>query len=703
MNSENNTNDTNISPYAAVKEVLKICFLHRSEAGWTWSAPVLSVALAMLSELLSFLVMKIISDFYLSITSFDEHLFASTAERAIIVVISISLVKSSQTYFSDLSALLWRDKIVSYLHKSYTSYLSKRCAGPKMSALFECNVEQRISQDVDKLTNELSRVFEKAFVCPVLICFYSYYLYSLLGGFAPVSCFIYFLVGALISTTLSKKLIDIVIAQEYFEGVFRRYHSHFLNNLWNIKLLGGIRNETSTLHKSFVQVVKNTRHLVAARLQVNIFLNFYSYLGSIVSYFIVGCFIFYWKTDDHGYSESEMASFVAQGTYASLYLISAFSTILSLSEAISDIVGLSVRVTKLLYIFDFSSEDLNTNCWNSSCGLQRFFVLFGIGKTSPKPSFSAIKSVLLGKVNHSYEECSLGEYEVPYSALPNTSIDDSIFSPNRQQIRPKSHFLLRIPNLTFGDSIKCDDFGSFKLSEGDRLLISGPSGCGKSTLLKHFVNDLSNGTSDPENHLMNQKCCTSIVFSIIHQLFIFVPQMPYCFQGSLLQNILYPTSVEEVLEHVLKAAQVNHGIHELIEKTRHELNDSVSNLLSQCGLSPSLIVQQNSHDETKINIRGYIFSEPSANWPSILSYGQQQLLGIARGIFKRPILMIIDDVLSSLDDEKESEMLNLIMSSSISTILVGRPKSKFASFSTKCLTFEQSKRSFILRGEMAAE
>ena len=93
MNSENNTNDTNISQYAAVKEVLKICFLHRSEAGWTWSAPVLSVALAMLSELLSFLVMKIISDFYLSITSFDEHLFASTAERAIIVVISISLVK----------------------------------------------------------------------------------------------------------------------------------------------------------------------------------------------------------------------------------------------------------------------------------------------------------------------------------------------------------------------------------------------------------------------------------------------------------------------------------------------------------------------------------------------------------------------------------------------------------------------------------
>lgn len=34
--------------------------------------------------------------------------------------------------------------------------------------------------------------------------------------------------------------------------------------------------------------------------------------------------------------------------------------------------------------------------------------------------------------------------------------------------------------------------------------------------------------------------------------------------------------------------------------------------------------------------------------------------------------MIIDDVLSSLDDEKESEMLNLIMSSSISTILVGK-------------------------------
>ena len=198
-----------------------------------------------------------------------------------------------------------------------------------------------------------------------------------------------------------------------------------------------------------------------------------------VSYFIVGFFIFYWKIDNHGYSESEMASFVAQGTYASLYLISAFSAVLSLSEAISDIVGLSVRVAKLLYTFNFASEELTTNCWNSSCGLLRLSLLFGIEKASPKPSFSAVKSVLLGEMNHSYDECSLSEFEVPYSALPSTTIDDSTLSPSQQRLLSKSNFLMHIPDLIFGGSNKCDDIVSFELSKGDRLLISGPSGCGK--------------------------------------------------------------------------------------------------------------------------------------------------------------------------------------------------------------------------------
>jgi ABC-type uncharacterized transport system fused permease/ATPase subunit len=111
-------------------------------------------------------------------------------------------------------------------------------------------------------------------------------------------------------------------------------------------------------------------------------------------------------------------------------------------------------------------------------------------------------------------------------------------------------------------------------------------------------------------------------------------------QGSLLQNILYPTSLEEVLEYVLEANQISNDMHELIEKTRRELNDSVLVLLAKCGLSSSLLLQQDSHDETKIIVRGYSFLEPSVNWPSILSFGQQQLLGIARGIFKHPVLVI---------------------------------------------------------------
>jgi ATP-binding cassette subfamily D (ALD) protein 3 len=277
-----NTDDKSISPYAALKAVSMICFFHHSNAGISWLVPVLSVLFSIFCELLSFSIMKVISDFYLSITSFDRQLFVHTAEKALILVIAISLVKSFQTYYSALSALLWRNNIVSYVHLSYLASLRKNQNNmTDFSSIFDTNPEQRVSQDADKLATELSKVFEKFFLCPILILFYSYYLYWLLGFLAPLCCFVYFSIGALISIILSRSLVGLVIIQEGLEGGFRRVHSNLLSNLISIALLDGAMQEISHVQHSFTKVIENSRRLVFARLKVNIFLNFHSYLGSI--------------------------------------------------------------------------------------------------------------------------------------------------------------------------------------------------------------------------------------------------------------------------------------------------------------------------------------------------------------------------------------------------------------------------------------
>lgn len=72
---------------------------------------------------------------------------------------------------------------------------------------------------------------------------------------------------------------------------------------------------------------------------------------------------------------------------------------------------------------------------------------------------------------------------------------------------------------------------TLRITRGMRLLIQGPSGCGKSTLLRHLAGLGANSESSVS--MMSVPRAVSL------------PQTPYFFRGTLVENIVYPAMVDE--------------------------------------------------------------------------------------------------------------------------------------------------------------
>ena len=273
--------------FKSVESVRIVAYLCLGSRRGLWCSlstlyPFLLVVCTIGLEMLAFGNMKIISNFYLAITSKDEALFIAVLKKSLIIFVATASMQTLRSYIGDMCALLWRKKTVSCLHHYYFATLHSMTESNVDGAdtLISSNPEQRISQDVDKLTAELGQIFDKVVVNPALICFYSYYVWSILGVIGPLCCFVYFLLGALVSAILGRNLVEPLMNQESLEGSFRKMHSHLASNFRSLSL----ETEQELLEESFERVVLNSRIVVILRMYINSFVNIHSYLGSIGTY-----------------------------------------------------------------------------------------------------------------------------------------------------------------------------------------------------------------------------------------------------------------------------------------------------------------------------------------------------------------------------------------------------------------------------------
>jgi len=174
-------------------------------------------------------------------------------------------------------------------------------------------------------------------------------------------------------------------------------------------------------------------------------------------------------------------------------------------------------------------------------------------------------------------------------------------------------------NVTFtypGNVVPAISNINLEISEGKLIALVGPSGAGKTTLV-----DVLLGVLNPELGTVEISGYSPIVaFSQWPGAVSYVPQDVIISNGSIRQNVGfgYPTEVAQD-KLVIDALEIAH------------LDDYVSELSSKL--------------DTSVGERG-----------TKLSGGQRQRLGIARAMFTKPRLLVLDEATSSLDGETEANI-----------------------------------------------
>jgi ATP-binding cassette subfamily B protein len=160
---------------------------------------------------------------------------------------------------------------------------------------------------------------------------------------------------------------------------------------------------------------------------------------------------------------------------------------------------------------------------------------------------------------------------------------------------------------------------SFSIRKGEKLLIMGASGSGKTTILGLLSGRLIPTSGDI---YINDIPLRSIDIYEFRKLLGYVPQEPSLFTGTITDNVLF-------------------GIDSLDFGVEPYTSEYYNDIIGAIQMSEEIDGFSDKH-QTKIGQKGLS-----------LSGGQKQRIAIARALFKRPQLLILDDITASLDAKKE--------------------------------------------------
>ena len=277
----------------------------------------------------------------------DRSGFQEVVITSVILIICTSLVKSLVSFVSGVLYVNWRGSLTRFIQRFYfadDTYYELNVLQRNID-----NLDQRITQDVDKFSNQFSSIFSTLVISPFTIGYYTYQCYKSTGYIGPLSIYGYFVVGSLFNKILMAPIIKLVFQQEKLEGNFRFKHMQLRVNAESTAFYHSGALEEKRTNIKFENLLGVQLKLVIYQLVLQCSVNFFDYFGSIVSYMVVSIPLFTGEFDN--LMPGELAAVVSKYSFLSMYLIHSFSQLIDLSNQVSDIAGYTHRIGEVLEYF----------------------------------------------------------------------------------------------------------------------------------------------------------------------------------------------------------------------------------------------------------------------------------------------------------------------------------------------------------------
>lgn len=203
-------------------------------------------------------------------------------ENILLCGLAAGLEATSKSWVSYME-LQWRRLLTSNLHSLYfddmvyykLNYVDKRIDSP----------EQRICEDIPKLSSGLAELTRELIVAAVDAAFYSWQLRRYSGTNKYTAALIAYVLGAgTFMTVAAPNFGGLFKRQATLEGAYRQMHSRLRANAESIAFYGGIDKESDILKTKFQQVVAHASKVLGKQWRFSMVQDFLlKYLGATVA------------------------------------------------------------------------------------------------------------------------------------------------------------------------------------------------------------------------------------------------------------------------------------------------------------------------------------------------------------------------------------------------------------------------------------
>lgn len=586
-------------------------------------------------------------DFYNALASKDQEQFTKQLLYYLGAFIGGIPIFVLRDYGRDTLSLRWRAWMTNFY---VDRYFKNRTFYQIQSQSLIDNPDQRIVDDLSSFTGTALSFALALFNATIDLISFSGILY---GIYPPlfVVLIVYSLGGTAISVAVGKDLVGLNFLQEKKEADFRFGLVRIRENAESIAFYGGERNEIQLLLDRFKRSFENFSKLLVASRNLEFFQSGYRYVIQVLPAAVVAPMYFSGKIE---------FGVINQSYSAFNHILSDFSIIVYQFQALS--------------------------------------------------AFSAVID-RLGEFNDILEERSATVEEEVVNQTPVIDLlDQSAPLSLPGNVTSSNLVLLQIQNLSLQTpqySMTLIEELTLTVCEGQNLLVMGASGSGKTSLLRAIAGLWKSGkgrifrfilpaggehngsvfqasqTGNEKNELalVSERPESSNALSEGRGSILFLPQRPYMVLGTLRQQLLYPiwsdaSSVEVSEDKELWSLSNESGQHNTVARE----------MPSDEQLMKALI---------KVNLRNLLERceglDSQAEWSSVLSLGEQQRLAFARLLLACPLLALMDESTSALDEENEAALYELVREAGITYISVGH-RSSLRKFHSSRLAIQECRQ-----------